>query len=33
MERNYLTQYFPQKVETNLRSIFKSNLLWEDDCT
>jgi len=24
---------FPQKVEANLRSIFKSHLLWEEDCT
>ncbi|MDR0506868.1 MAG: hypothetical protein LBH32_08660 [Dysgonamonadaceae bacterium] len=24
---------FPQKVEANLRSIFKSRLLWEEDCT
>jgi hypothetical protein len=23
---------FPQKVEANLRSIFKSHLLWEEDC-
>jgi hypothetical protein len=28
-----LLNCFPQKVEANLRSIFKSNLLWEDDCT
>jgi hypothetical protein len=28
-----LLNCFPQKVETNLHSIFKSNLLWEDDCT
>jgi hypothetical protein len=24
---------FPQKVEANLRSIFKSHLLWKEDCT
>jgi hypothetical protein len=24
---------FPQKIEANLRSIFKSNLLWENECT
>jgi hypothetical protein len=24
---------FPQKVEANLLSIFKSRLLWEEDCT
>lgn len=24
---------FPQKIEANLRSIFKSHLLWEEDCT
>jgi hypothetical protein len=37
----YLSKYqisklfncFPQKVEANLRSIFKSHLLWEEDCT
>ena len=24
---------FPQKIEANLRSIFKSRLLWENECT
>ncbi|MDR2026540.1 MAG: hypothetical protein LBQ01_03155, partial [Prevotellaceae bacterium] len=24
---------FPQKIEMNLRSMFKSRLLWEDDVT
>ncbi|MDR1592991.1 MAG: hypothetical protein LBS43_00725 [Prevotellaceae bacterium] len=24
---------FPQKIEANLRSIFKNHLLWENDCT
>jgi len=24
---------FPQKIEMNLRSIFKNGLLWEDECT
>ncbi|MDR2495509.1 MAG: hypothetical protein LBD21_00045 [Tannerellaceae bacterium] len=24
---------YPQKVEANLRSIFKSHLLWKEDCT
>jgi hypothetical protein len=24
---------YPQKVEANLRSIFKSHLLWVEDCT
>jgi hypothetical protein len=37
----FLTKYeiaqllncFPQKVEANLRSIFKSHLLWAEECT
>ena len=28
-----LLNCYPQKVEANLRSIFKSHLLWEEDCT
>jgi hypothetical protein len=28
-----LLNCFPQKIEANLRSIFKDNLLWENDCT
>jgi hypothetical protein len=24
---------YPQKIEANLRSIFKSRLLWKEDCT
>jgi hypothetical protein len=24
---------FPQKIEANLRNIFKNHLLWENDCT
>ena len=28
-----LLNCFPQKIEANLRSIFKDNLLWESDCT
>jgi hypothetical protein len=28
-----LLNCFPQKIEANLRSIFKDNLLWENECT
>jgi len=28
-----LLNCFPQKIEANLRSIFKNNLLWKDECT
>ncbi|MDR1584116.1 MAG: hypothetical protein LBS55_12845 [Prevotellaceae bacterium] len=28
-----LLNCFPQKIEANLRSIFKEQLLWENDCT
>ena len=28
-----LLNCFPQKIEANLRSIFKDNLLWKNDCT
>jgi hypothetical protein len=28
-----LLNCFPQKIEANLRSIFKEHLLWENDCT
>ena len=28
-----LLQCFPQKVEANLRSIFKQKLLWENECS
>ena len=28
-----LLNCFVQKIDANLRSIFKSHLLWEDDCT
>jgi hypothetical protein len=28
-----LLNCFPQKVEANLRSIFKNQLLWENECT
>ena len=27
-----LLNCFPQKIEANLRSIFKNNLLWKDEC-
>ena len=27
-----LLNCFPQKIEANLRSIFKANLLWKDEC-
>jgi hypothetical protein len=32
-EISKLLNCFPQKVEANLRSIFKDNLLWENECT
>ena len=28
-----LLHCFPQKIEANLRSLFKEHLLWESDCT
>ena len=28
-----LLNCFVQKIDTNLRSIFKSHLLWEEDCS
>ena len=28
-----LLNCFPQKIEANLRSIFKNQLLWENECT
>jgi hypothetical protein len=33
LEMARLLNCFPQKIEADLRSIFKNNLLWENECT